>query len=422
MLWQPSLSAKYQQLSDADLAAAITARRNELGNDLLILGHHYQQDDVIQHADLTGDSLKLSQMAAEEAVRRGTKYIVFCGVHFMAETADMLTPDDVAVILPDLSAGCSMADMAEFDDLVTAWEELHESIDKKSRTRIIPITYVNSTAAVKAFVGDHGGACCTSSNAAHIFRWAMEGGTQPKSADETIKLLFLPDQHLGRNTAKKYGLFTDVDALHHSNGKMPETALWNFREDFGGLTDKQIRAAKVYLWAGHCSVHKLFRPEHVDHARESLKDKGGVNILVHPECMQDVVDKADLVGSTEYIINTIRKAAPGTNWAVGTEVHLVNRLSKEAAQRDVHVRILSDCQCLCTTMFRIDQQHLLWSLDELAAGRVVNQVRVPRQVRDSAVLALERMLANVAPPGSAPAPGTSAATRSEPLPAPQFVD
>ena len=409
MLWQPSLSAKYQEMSSHDLATAITARRKQLGADLLILGHHYQQDEVIQHADLTGDSLKLSQMAAEEAVKRGTKYIIFCGVHFMAETADMLTPDDVAVILPDLSAGCSMADMAEYDDLVTAWEELHEALGRASGARIIPITYVNSSAAVKAFVGDHGGACCTSSNAANIFNWAMEGGAQPTAADEQIKLLFVPDQHLGRNTAKKFGLRTDVDA--HSNGRMPDTAVWNFREDRGGLNDDQIRAAKVFLWAGHCSVHKLFRPEHVDHARDVLADRCGVHVLVHPECMQEVVDKADFVGSTEYIINTIRRAAPGSNWALGTEVHLVNRLSGEAATRDVHVRMLSECQCLCTTMFRIDQQHLLWSLDELASGRVVNQVRVPKQARDSALLALERMLANVAP-----------ATSQNPLPVPQFVD
>lgn len=462
MLWQPSLSAKYQEMSADDLAAAITARRKELAGDLLILGHHYQQDEVIQHADLTGDSLKLSQMAAEEAVKRGTKYIIFCGVHFMAETADMLTPDEVQVILPDLSAGCSMADMAEYDDLVTAWEELHKALERlegatdrardtkrkssksssfrASKPRVIPITYVNSTAAVKAFVGDHGGACCTSSNAMHIFSWAMAGGTQPQSPDEDIKLLFLPDQHLGRNTAKKFGLFTDVDAQQHTNGKMPETALWDFREECGGLTDEQIRDAKVLLWAGHCSVHKLFRPEHVDHLRGEFADRGGVHVLVHPECMQEVVDKADFVGSTEYIINSIRTAKPKTNWAVGTEVHLVNRLADEAAKRDVHVRMLSECQCLCTTMFRIDQQHLLWSLDELAAGRVVNRVRVPKKVRQSALLALDRMLANVAPSGSASGRATASAARGasksggakgvasatvasiDELPAPQFVD
>ena len=211
-LWQPSLSAKYQAMSDDELADAITARRKQLGDDLLILGHYYQQDEVIHHADLTGDSLKLSQLAAAESVKRGTKYIVFCGVHFMAETADMLTPPDVAVVLPDLSAGCSMADMAEYDDVVTAWEELHESLGPEFNGRVIPITYVNSSAAVKAFVGSHGGACCTSSNAAQIFQWALNGGNEPRRHDETIKLLFLPDQHLGRNTAKAFGLHTDVDA------------------------------------------------------------------------------------------------------------------------------------------------------------------------------------------------------------------
>jgi len=410
MLWQPSLSAKYQQLSEVELADAIGARKAELGDDLLILGHHYQQDEVIQHADLTGDSLKLSQLAAEQAVKRGTKTIVFCGVHFMAETADMLTPDDIAVVLPDLSAGCSMADMAEYDDVVTAWDELHEGFPKDRNIRVIPVTYVNSSAAVKAFVGDHGGACCTSSNAAQIFRWALNGGTQPKADDEDIRLLFLPDQHLGRNTAKAYGFYTDVDAHDASNGRTPETNVWNPKQDFGGLTDQQICDTKVFLWAGHCSVHKLFRPEHVDEARAAFDD---VTVLVHPECAQDVVDMADLTGSTEFIIRTIENAKPGTHWFIGTEVHLVNRLANEAKQRGVDVHMLSECQCLCTTMFRIDQSHLLWALDELAAGRIANQIRVSQQTRESARLALQRMLSHVAP-----AQSPSELTHDEP----QLVD
>ncbi len=396
MLWQPSLSAKYQAMSDHDLARAIAQRRAQLGNDLLILGHHYQQDDVIAHADLTGDSLKLSQLAAEESIKRATKYIVFCGVHFMAETADMLTPSDVAVILPDLSAGCSMADMADYDDVVTAWEELHEALGPDFPGRVIPITYVNSTAAVKAFVGAHGGACCTSSNAAQIFQWALNGGTEPRRNGEAIKLLFLPDQHLGRNTAKAFGFHTDVDAQLASNGKLAETAVWDPKHDFGGLTDQQIQKTTVYLWAGHCSVHKLFRPEHIDEARQQFADAGGIRILVHPECSQEVVDKADFVGSTEFILRTINDASPGSHWAVGTEMHLVARLAKQAAERGVNVRILSDCHCMCTTMFRINQQHLLWALDELAAGRVANQISVSDDVSEPARLALQRMLDNIA--------------------------
>ena len=397
MLWQPPLPPKYLQMTDDELVSAITARRQQLGGDLLILGHHYQQDQVIRHADLTGDSLKLSQMAAEEAVKRGVKWIVFCGVHFMAETADILTPDDVAVILPDLSAGCSMADMAEYDDVVEAWDVLCEvnSQGDQAAVRIIPITYVNSTAAIKAFVGEHGGACCTSTNATEVFKWALAGGIQPRADDEVIKVIFLPDQHLGRNTASRLGFITEVDVARDAARGQSQTVLWNPRNDRGGLADDQIRSADVYLWAGHCSVHKLFRPEHVDQARDQFKDSGGITVLVHPECIKEVVDKADLSGSTEYIIRTIRNAPPGSNWAVGTEHHLVQRLAHEASARGVNVRILSDCQCLCTTMFRIDPQHLLWTLDNLAEGRVVNQVKVNDKASDLARLALDRMLAHV---------------------------
>lgn len=400
MLWQPSLPERYLNATESDLARAIAARKAELGSKLLILGHHYQQDDVIQHADLIGDSLKLSQLAAAEAPKRGAKYIVFCGVHFMAETADILTSDDVEVILPDLSAGCSMADMAAYDDTVDAWESIQSAIRASGRNqRVVPITYVNSTAAIKAFVGQHGGACCTSSNAMRVFEWALAGGDQPKlrgaqgsggarDNQEEIKILFLPDQHLGRNTAKRHGLVTEVDAEALGGGARAETALWNPKLDNGGLTPKQIADAKVLLWAGHCSVHKLFRPEHVAAAR-----KDGRTVLVHPECAQEVVDIADLAGSTEYIIDEIAKAAPGSRWAVGTEVHLVHRIAERAQKRGVDVRILSDCQCLCTTMYRIDQAHLSWCLDHLAAGKVVNRISVHPDAKRFAKLALERMLA-----------------------------
>ena len=398
MLWQPALPDKYIKMGAEALSEAIEARRAELGDDLLILGHHYQQDEVLAHADLTGDSLKLSQMAAEESLKRGTKFIVFCGVHVMAESADILTPEEVQVILPDLSAGCSMADMAVYDDALTAWEQIHEALGDDWHGRVIPITYVNSSAAIKAFVGENGGACCTSSNALAIFKWALEGGTQPVADGEEIKVFFLPDQHLGRNTASKMGLLTEVDeAAGRGNA---ENALWNPKLDRGGLTAEQIRAARVLLWAGHCSVHKLFRPEHVDQVREEYKDKGGITVMVHPECCKDVVDKVDLDGSTERIIQTVRAAAPGTNWAVGTEFHLVARLAREAAARGVHVRVLSDCQCLCTTMYRIDQEHLLWALDQLAAGKVVNRVQVHPEARRLARLALDRMLAHIGAPAA----------------------
>jgi quinolinate synthase len=401
MLWQPSIPERYSRLSGEELAAGIAARRRELGTRLLILGHHYQQDDVIQHADLTGDSLKLSQMAATECAARGTEFIVFCGVHFMAETADLLTAESVQVLLPDLSAGCSMADMAAHDDAVAAWETIHDTLGPGwsalgdgARGRVIPITYVNSSAAIKAFVGAHGGACCTSSNAGQIFDWALAGGTRPRREDEQIRILFLPDQHLGRNTASAKGFLTEVDEAA-GRGKA-QTALYNPRRPGGGLTAAALRSAQVLLWAGHCSVHKLFRPEHVDEARAGAAAAGGITVLVHPECCKEVVDKADQSGSTEYIIRAIESAPPGSRWAVGTEVHLVNRLARAAAERGVHVRMLSECQCLCTTMYRIDPPHLLWVLDHLVKGRVLNRIQVPPEIASEARTALDRMLANVA--------------------------
>ncbi|MFA6043658.1 MAG: quinolinate synthase NadA [Phycisphaerales bacterium] len=403
MLWQPSLPEAYLRMSSDELARGITQRRRELGDSLVILGHHYQTDEIIRHADFTGDSLKLSQLAAgvagDASRTRPLKYIIFCGVHFMAESADMLAPSDVAVILPDLSAGCSMADMAQYDDTVQAWEAIHAQLGDWNG-RVIPITYVNSTAAIKAFVGEHGGACCTSSNALEVFTWAMNGGTVPKARGERIKVLFLPDQHLGRNTAAKFG----IDVAAATCVYDPKVARKG--DALGGATPAQVMESQVILWAGHCSVHKLFRPEHCAQIREQDAREGTrTTILVHPECAKEVVDAADLNGSTEYIIRAVREAAPGSRWAIGTEVHLVNRLANEAKGRGVHVRILSDCQCLCTTMFRIDEPHLLWVLDHLVGksegrlkhadgeGRVVNQIEVLPKVKELALLALDRMLA-----------------------------
>ena len=455
MLWQPSLPERYIKTTEAELARAIAARKAELGDRVVILGHHYQTDEVIQHADHTGDSLKLSQTAAQvlgEHSGSGShakRSIIFCGVHFMAETADILTPDNVSVILPDLSAGCSMADMADYDDAIIAWDTLHLALAatvinsgdatnsaapapglKKTKAtksaksssasappaaplkpwpgRIIPITYINSSAAIKAFVGERGGAVCTSSNAKLVLEWALSGGTQPRAKGEAIKVLFLPDQHLGRNTAASLGY--DVTTA---------TAIYDPRkaskgEPLGGMTEGQLVAAEVLLWAGHCSVHKLFRPEHIyaiRTAERELPSTDKTHVLVHPECSKDVVDLADLAGSTEYIINTIAAAPPGSKWAIGTEVHLVGRLAKTAAKRGVSVRILSDCQCLCTTMYRIDQPHILWVLDNLAEGKVVNQIKVHPKARELALLALDRML-KLAPavvPGAKASPATLAA-------------
>ncbi len=639
MLWQPSLPDVYTKMPADLLAQAITQRRKELGDQLVILGHHYQTDEVIQHADYTGDSLKLSQIAARLSGERGptnpVKYVVFCGVHFMAETADMLTPAEVAVILPDLSAGCSMADMAQYDDTVQAWNDIHAALREQGwNGKIVPITYVNSSAAIKAFVGEHGGACCTSSNAREVFAWAMSqtggpplrGGRVPKTfglqnvppqldtietphrdiphdtirlkpigftprdpfpegqasprdlqrdkrdlphlqlhdatyfvtwkthqdralsdaemkatldalthwddkkcrvyaacvmnthvhwivrphakedlgelvtsvkrfsaktinqlrgeqghvwdderfdhiirnettftekvlytirnpvaagfcqapsmypwtrvhsdvgwSDDSggntaapegrpttdVRVLFLPDQHLGRNTAHRFG----IDVARQSCVYDPR--LTRRGQELGGATREQLLASKVILWAGHCSVHKLFRPEHCDAIRsenaELAAGQEPTTILVHPECCKEVVDKSDLNGSTEFIIKTIREAKAGSRWAVGTEVHLVNRIAKEAQGRGVHVRILSDCQCLCTTMFRIDQPHLLWVLDNLAGkceertgsgkpakARIVNQIEVLPTVRELALLAIDRML-QLGPGASAGGDGT----------------
>ncbi|MCA9309708.1 MAG: quinolinate synthase NadA [Phycisphaerales bacterium] len=381
--WQPPIPDRYTNASSEDLARAIEARRAELGGDLIILGHHYQTDEVIRHADFTGDSLKLSQLAAERVAATGARTVIFCGVHFMAESADLLTPDGVSVILPDLSAGCSMADMADYEDAVEAWELLHDALRSDGWTgRIIPVTYINSSAAIKAFVGANGGICCTSSNAASVFDWAMRGGTEPGRGDD-IRVLFLPDQHLGRNTASAYGLDAATQTCVY------DPRLTHKGEPLGGINPLHLGTSKVILWAGHCSVHKLFRPEHCDQIRAESPE---TRILVHPECCKEVVDKADLAVSTEFIIRAIEGAPKGSSWAVGTEVHLVNRIAAAAAARGVEVRMLSGCQCLCTTMYRIDEPHLLWVLDHLAEGKVVNQVSVHPDARRDALVALDRML------------------------------
>lgn len=399
-LWQPTIPEKYHRMSDEQLGEAIAARKAELGSDLIILGHHYQQDEVIRFADFTGDSFKLSQLAAEQVRKAGAKYVVFCGVHFMAETADILTPsggeDDVAVILPDLGAGCSMADMADYDQTVEAWEAIHEVLDTdvQTRWRVIPICYMNSSAAIKAFCGEHGGAVCTSSNCEKIFRWALRGGDTPLAPDEQVKILFLPDQHLGRNTAAATG-FDPVTQM----------CLWDPKHvnGLGGNDDQTLLDSTFILWKGHCSVHMLFRPEHIDQIRADWPD---VTVIAHPECAYDLCQKADMTGSTEGIIKAIESAEPGSRWAIATEVHLVKRLCDAAAKRGVTARILSDCQCLCTTMFRIDLPHLLWVLDNLAAGKVINQIAVHPEAQRQAKLALDRMLAITAAPDldAAPAP------------------
>ena len=360
MLFQPPIPPKYSQMSEAEMADAIHAHKARFGSRLVMLGHHYQQDEVIQFADFDGDSLKLSLLAAEQ---REAEYVVFCGVHFMAESADIVTEPSVKVILPDLSAGCSMADMAAIDQLETAWDDLAAATTDK----IIPITYVNSAASIKAFCGANDGACCTSSNARMVLEWALEHGD---------KVIFLPDQHLGRNTAYAMGF------------PLESMVVYDPHEPDGGLTPEQMREARFILWKGHCSVHALFTKAQCDEIRAADPD---TTILVHPECEWSVVQAADLSGSTEYIIKTVTEAPDGARFAVGTEVHLVNRLASRFAGVK-QVRSLAGIQCLCTTMYRVDAKHLLWSLDELAAGREPNVIRVDDETRRDALVALDRML------------------------------
>ena len=380
MLFQPPLPPKYSALTEEEMGQAILERKRVLGSRLVILGHHYQQDEVIRFADFTGDSLKLSQIGARQ---KDAEFIVFCGVHFMAESADILTDDRVKVILPDFSAGCSMADMADIEQVEEAWEFLAEDCG----VNVIPITYVNSAATIKAFCGGHGGACCTSSNARKVLEWAFGQGD---------KVMFLPDQHLGRNTAYPMGI--PLDQMIVYDPRAPRAAGFSPRglSETGGrdgpLTPDQTRRAKVILWKGHCSVHGLFTEAQCDEIRRLDPD---CKILVHPECKWEVVQKADLAGSTEFIIRTVREAPPGSKWAIGTEIHLINRLVHEHPEQSI--RSLAGIQCLCTTMYRIDLKHLQWTLDELVAGRVVNQIKVDPETKRLALVALERMLANVAP-------------------------
>ncbi len=374
MFYQPSLSRGYDSLAPGELRERIRARKSLLGKRLLILGHHYQQEEVIEFADLTGDSFKLSQLAADT----DAEFVVFCGVHFMAESADILTDEHVVVILPDLTAGCSMADMANIDQVEDAWDDL----SRRNDATLVPITYVNSSAAVKAFCGRHDGACCTSSNARTVLEWAL-AGEQPsgQTGRRTARLarrkvLFLPDQHLGRNTA--YGMGWPLESM----------AVYDPVEPGGGLSNEAVQDATMLLWKGHCSVHQLFTAAQVDEIRAADPE---YKVIVHPECDWSVVQKADMAGSTEYILKTIDAAEDGTKWAVGTEVHLVQRLAERYAGVKT-VRLLAGIQCLCTTMYRIDPKHLLWVLDELAEGRVVNQITVDSETRAGARIALDRML------------------------------
>ncbi len=348
--------------SDPDLADRARAAKAALGERVFVLGHHYQRDEVVEFADVTGDSFKL---AREAAARPEAEYIVFCGVHFMAESADILTSDDQLVILPDLAAGCSMADMAAIDQVESAWRTLQEAGIADST---LPVTYMNSSAAIKAFTGRHGGTVCTSSNAETSLRWAFD------TADH---VLFLPDQHLGRNTA--------IGDL----GMSPEDCVvFDPRKPGGGLTTEQLRAAKMILWRGHCSVHGRFTPQCVDDVRARIP---GVNVIVHPECKREVVEKADFVGSTEGIIKALANAAPGSAWAVGTELNLVKRLAE--ANPDKQVVFLDKTVCYCSTMNRIDLPHFTWALESLVAGNVVNQIQVDPDTAHWARVALDRMLA-----------------------------
>lgn len=350
--------------SDPDLVARARAAKEKLGDKVFILGHHYQRDEVIEFADVTGDSFKL---AKDAAARPEAEYIVFCGVHFMAESADILTSDDQKVVLPDLAAGCSMADMATAEQVAECWDVLTEA---GIAGATVPVSYMNSSADIKAFTGKHGGTICTSSNAKKALEWAFEQGE---------KVLFLPDQHLGRNTAvRDMGMTLD------------DCVLYNPHKPNGGLTVEQLRNAKMILWRGHCSVHGRFSVDSVNDVRARIP---GVNVLVHPECKHEVVAAADYVGSTEYIIKALEAAPAGSKWAIGTELNLVQRLANRFAAEDKEVVFLDKTVCFCSTMNRIDLPHLVWTLESLAEGNLVNRIQVDKETADFAKLALERMLA-----------------------------
>jgi len=357
-----SCTGALPEASDPDLVQRARIARAALGDRAIVLGHHYQRDEVIEFADITGDSFKLAQAAAAQS---SAEYVIFCGVHFMAESADILTSANQIVILPDLAAGCSMADMATANQVNQCWKSLEE-VGVASKT--IPVTYMNSSAAIKSFTGEHGGTICTSSNAEKTMRWALEQGE---------KILFLPDQHLGRNTAVlSLGLSLD------------DCVLWNPWKPMGGLTPQEIQKAKVILWRGHCSVHGRFTLDSVKEIRSRVQ---GVQVLVHPECQHDVVSAADVVGSTEKIIQTVNNSPAGSKWAIGTELNLVSRLAKNNLDKEIY--FLDKAVCYCSTMNRIDLPHLVWAMESLVAKHVVNQIQVSDEVARFSKLALERMLA-----------------------------
>jgi quinolinate synthase len=356
-----ALPERYLGLSDAEMDRRIAAARATLGRRLVILGHHYQRDEVIKFADYIGDSYKLAGQVSQHP---DAEFIVFCGVHFMAESADVLSGAHQQVILPDLAAGCSMADMAAPDQLEQCWADLEQMLGDST---IIPVTYINSAASIKAFCGEHGGVVCTSSNAAATLKWAWDRGE---------KILFLPDQHLGRNTAYKMGVPLD------------QMVVWDPNEIWGGLEPDAVKQARIILWKGHCSVHARFTARHVDQVRAQHP---GIRVIVHPEVPWDVVQAADDSGSTEYIIKTIKESPVGSTWAVGTEVHLVNRLAGQV-QPDRTVMSLEPFGCLCSTMFRVSPNHLLWVLEGLVAGEVHNRIVVPEAEKHWTRVALDRML------------------------------
>ena len=352
----------YLAMPDHTMDERIAEARRKLGKSTILLGHHYQRDEVIRFADYTGDSYKLSKIAAGTEA----KYLVFCGVHFMAESADVLGRDDQKVILPDLNAGCSMADMAEIGQVEACWDTLLDAGIRPDE--ILPITYMNSTAAIKAFCGERGGLVCTSSNARKAFEWAFAGAE---------KILFLPDQHLGRNTAFAMGI------------PLEQMVVFDPYQINGGITPARLKAARIILWKGHCSVHQRFLPQHVDHVRAKYP---GIQVIVHPECRWEVCQKADALGSTERLIKLVTDVPEGSMFAIGTEIHLVNRLAKEFAPKGKRIITLDDTGCLCTTMYRISPQHLAWALENLVEGRVVNQIKVRDDVKYWARVALDRML------------------------------
>ena len=354
---------RFNVMQDADCAERIVAAKQKLGKRATLLVHHYQRPDVYRHADLTGDSLQLSQLAA----RTDAEYIVFCGVHFMAEVADILSSESQVSILPDLAAGCSMADMASLAKVERAWRELGEVLDVENE--VTPVTYINSAADLKAFCGEHGGTVCTSSNAGKILDWAF--AKRPKA-------LFFPDQHLGRWTGYKMGIPLD------------DMLVWDYDQEMGGLTAEQIRKAKILLWKGHCSVHQMFQPQHIARFRQQNPD--GI-VISHPECGFEVCRESDYVGSTDFILRTIKAGAPNTRWLVGTELNLVNRLAEEMKPEGKLVKFMAPTVCMCSTMARIDPQHLAWTLENLVEGKIVNQIKVPAHDAELARIALNRMLA-----------------------------